>query len=174
MNNACSTITVRRPDEGIRCVSAGNVYRYLATAQETNGKLAVLESVVEPGRGAPFHTHSREEEAFLITKGEMVFYSEEERFIAKTGTFITCPVGTMRGFRNETNSPSHMVILLAPAGLEEMFITDGTVLKKDQEADGVCGLREAACPSLSEQFGIITHDMPLPEEKEMLGHEVST
>ncbi|MFD2205944.1 cupin domain-containing protein [Kiloniella antarctica] len=174
MNNIYSTITVRRPDEGIRCVSAGNVYRYLATGQETNGKLAVLESVVEPGKGAPFHTHSREEEAFLITKGEMVFYSEKERFVAPTGTFITCPVGTMRGFRNETNNPAHMVILLAPAGLEEMFITDGTVLERDQKADDVGGLREAACPSLSEEFGIINHDIPLPIGKEGLVSEAST
>ncbi len=57
--------------------------------------------MIEPGKGAPFHTHTRKEEAFLLTDGEMVFYIPENRVVAPTGTFISCPVDTKRGFRNE-------------------------------------------------------------------------
>ncbi len=175
MTSKVTKIHVQVPTGGQKVASAGNVYRYLATGTETNGKFALLESTVDPGKGAPFHTHSREEEAFIVTEGAMVFYSGNDRIEAPTGALVSCPVGTMRGFRNEGTVPAKMLILLAPAGLEKMFTMDGTVLEPGQSAEQVGGLREMACPELSVDFGIENHDIPLPDAAEVIHvHETSS
>jgi len=49
----------------------GDVYRFLATGEDTNGKYALLEAIVPPGGGPPPHVHSREEEGFYILEGEI-------------------------------------------------------------------------------------------------------
>jgi hypothetical protein len=56
--------TVRTPDGGRTIAVVGDVYRFLATADDTNGKYAQWEAVVPPGGRPPPHVHSREEEGF--------------------------------------------------------------------------------------------------------------
>ena len=58
--------TIRTPAEGRTIAVVGDVYRFLATGQETNGKYAMWEAVVPPGGGPPPHVHSREEEGFYV------------------------------------------------------------------------------------------------------------
>jgi hypothetical protein len=55
------TPTIRTPAEGRTIAVVGDVYRFLATSAETNGRYAVWETVVPPGDGPPPHVHSREE-----------------------------------------------------------------------------------------------------------------
>ncbi len=50
-----------------------------------------------------------------------------------------------------------MIIFLAPAGMEQMFMLDGAVLVDGQIASDQTGLHHAECPTLSEEFGIVTH-----------------
>ncbi len=126
--------------------------------------------MIEPGKGALFHTHTREEEA---TNGEMVFYTLESRVVAPTGTFISCPVDTKRGFRSEPARSATMIVFLAPASMEQMFILDGAVLVDGQIACDLTGLRHAECPTLSEEFGIVTHDEPFPVQDSGYIHETS-
>jgi hypothetical protein len=54
--------TVRKPGEGRRIGIVGDVYRFLATGEETDGKYATFEAIVPPRSGPPPHIHSREEE----------------------------------------------------------------------------------------------------------------
>ena len=75
--------------------------------------------------GPPPHIHSREEEAFYILEGEIVFQVDEQRIVAKAGTFANMPVGSLHSFKNETNSTAKMIISVAPAGLEQMFFEIG-------------------------------------------------
>lgn len=163
----------RKSEDGVRVASAGNVYRFLATSEETNEKYALLECLVEPGKGAPFHTHTREEEAFYILEGEMTFFTNEGQLTAKSGTFVHCPVHTIRGFRNDSTVPSKMLILLAPGGMEQMFVLDGSLLEEGQTADDLPGLRETECPALSAEFGIVNHEEPLPVVSQAYVHETS-
>ena len=51
----------------------GDVYRFLATGEDTNGKYALFEALVPPGGGPPPHVHSREEEGFYVLEGEITF-----------------------------------------------------------------------------------------------------
>ncbi|MEQ9408450.1 MAG: cupin domain-containing protein [Fuerstiella sp.] len=123
-----NTPTIRKPNEGRTIAVVGDVYRFLATGEDTNGKYAMWEAIVPPGGGPPPHVHSREEESFYILEGEITFQIGEERVVATAGMFANMPVGTPHSFKNESSQPAKMIISIAPAGLEEMFFEFGVPL----------------------------------------------
>lgn len=119
---------IRKPGEGRTVAVVGDVYRFLALGEETNGKYALWEAIVGPGGGPPPHTHSREEEGFYVLEGEITFLLGDKRLVANAGMFVNMPVGTLHAFKNETARPARMLISVAPAGLEEMFFEVGQSL----------------------------------------------
>ena len=106
----------------------GDVYRFLATGEDTNGTYALGEVLVPPGGGPPSHVHSREEEGFYVLEGEVTFTVNGERVVSTAGTFANMPVGTPHSFKNESDKPAKMLISVAPAGLERMFFEVGVPL----------------------------------------------
>lgn len=117
--------TIRQPDEGKTVAVVGDVYRFLTTGDETGGRYAMFEAVVQPGGGPPPHIHSREEESFFVLEGEITFQVGEQRIVAKAGTFANMPAGSLHSFKNETGKAARMIISVAPAGLEKMFMEVG-------------------------------------------------
>ena len=111
----------RMPAEGRTIAVVGDVYRFLATGEDTNGKYAQWEAIVPPGGGPPPHVHSREEEGFYVLEGEITFTIGDKRLVASVGMFANMPVGTPHSFKNESGKPAKMLISVAPAGLEKMF-----------------------------------------------------
>ena len=122
--------TLRKPGEGRTIAVVGDVYRFLATGDDTNGKYALLEALVPPGGGPPPHVHSREEEGFYVLEGEITFTVNGERVVATAGTFANMPVGTPHSFKNESDRPAKMLISVAPAGLEKMFFEVGVPVSR--------------------------------------------
>ncbi len=106
----------------------GDVYRFLATGEQTGGKYAIWEALVPPGGGPPPHVHSREDEGFYILEGEITFTVDGERTVAGPGTFANMPVGVPHSFKNESDRPARMLLQVAPAGLERMFFEVGQEL----------------------------------------------
>src|SRR5262245_43301322 len=104
---------VRKPGEGRSVAVVGDVYRSLATGEETDGKYALLEAYVSPGGGPPPHVHSREEEGFYVLEGEITFLIGEQRLIAGAGIFANMPIGTPHSFKNDSGKPARMLISLA-------------------------------------------------------------
>jgi quercetin dioxygenase-like cupin family protein len=107
--------------EGRTIAVVGDVYRFLTTGEDTNGKYALWEAIVPPGGGPPPHVHSREEEGFYVLEGEITLTVIGERVVATAGTFANMPVGTPHSFKYESDRPAKMLISVAPAGLEQMF-----------------------------------------------------
>ena len=64
---------IRIPQQARSVSLVGDVYRFLATGEDTNCKYALIEALVGPGGGPPPHVHSREEEGFYILEGEITF-----------------------------------------------------------------------------------------------------
>jgi quercetin dioxygenase-like cupin family protein len=114
--------------QGRTIAVVGDVYRFLATGEDTNGKYALFEALVGPGGGPPPHVHSREEEGFYVLEGEIIFTINGERVVATAGMFANMPVGTPHSFKNESDKPARMLISVAPAGLEQMFFEVGVPL----------------------------------------------
>ena len=119
---------IRTPQQGRTVALVGDVYRFLATGEDTNCKYALIETLVGPGGGPPPHVHSREEEGFYILEGEIAFTINGERVVATAGMFANMPVGTPHSFKNESNKPAKMLVSVAPAGLEKMFMEIGVPL----------------------------------------------
>lgn len=117
--------TIRKPAEGRRIGVVGDIYRFLATGEETGGRYATFEAMVPPGSGPPPHVHSREEESFLVLEGQMTFQLGEERFVASEGTFLNMPIGSLHCFKNESDKTARLLITIAPAGLELSFPSEG-------------------------------------------------
>src|SRR2546421_1456772 len=120
--------TIRKPAEGRTIAVVGDVYRFLATGEDTNGKYALWEAVVPPGGGPPPHVHSREEEGFYVLEGEITLVVGDQRLTASAGMFANMPVGTPHSFKNESGKPAKMLISVAPAGLVQMFFEVGVLL----------------------------------------------
>src|SRR5437870_11422312 len=119
---------IKKPGEGRTIAVVGDVYRFLATGDDTNGKYALWEAIVPPGGGPPPHVHSREEEGFYVLEGEIAFQAGEEQIGATAGTFVNMPGGMPHSFKNKSGQRVRMLIWLAPAGLEKMFFEIGVPL----------------------------------------------
>lgn len=120
--------TLTKPGEGRTIGVVGDIYRFLATGEDTDGRYALMEAIVPPGGGPPPHIHSREEEGFYVLEGEITFTINGERVVATAGMFANMPIGTPHSFKNESGKPAKMLISLAPAGLEKMFFEVGVPL----------------------------------------------
>jgi quercetin dioxygenase-like cupin family protein len=134
--------TIKNPAAGQTVAIAGDVYRFVALGEDTDGKYAHWEAIVPPGGGPPPHTHSREDEGFFVVEGEMTFLIGAERLVACAGTFVNLPVGVPHAFRNDTSSQARLLITIAPAGLEKMFLEPGRPVP--------AGTRQANPPSQEE------------------------
>src|SRR5882762_4303558 len=103
-------LTLRQLAEGRTVAVVGDVYRFLATGEDTNGKYAMWEAIVSPGGGPPPHVHSREEESFYILEGDITLSIGDERIVASAGMFANMPIGRQHSFKNETDRLAKMLI----------------------------------------------------------------
>lgn len=118
--------TVTLPGQGEIIDVVGDRYRYLATREVTAGRYGIWEATVPPGGGPPPHVHSREEEGFYVIEGEVMIHVDGQQVVAGPGSFVNMPVGSTHWFRNETERPAKMLILVAPGGMEALFRKTGT------------------------------------------------
>ena len=127
---AMDSIPSRTAAESRAVSVVGDVYRFLATGEDTGGRYALLDAIVLPGGGPPPHVHSREQEGFYILEGEVTFSSGARKAVAKAGSFIDMRPGVPHAFKNESARPARMLIWVAPAGLEKLFLEHGSPLPR--------------------------------------------
>ena len=112
---------VHAHDEVKTVFGAGDAYRFLITGPESNGHYFVMDASVPPGAGPPPHIQTREEEAFYVLAGELVFRAGGERHVGRAGTFLHVPRGVPHHFKNESKQPARVLIWFSPAGIEAMM-----------------------------------------------------
>ena len=98
----------------------GWLMTFLATAEDTQGKFALIESVGRKGNAPPPHIHHREEESFYVLEGEMTVSVGDRTIKATPGTLVTVPRDTVHSFVVESEEV-RALILLTPAGMEGWF-----------------------------------------------------
>lgn len=109
------------PDEGPVFSAVGDVYRILATGEQTGGAYALCEARVLPGGGPPPHVHRREDESFFILEGEITFTLDGRSILARAGSFLQSPRNLPHAFKNEGSAPARMLILTTPSGFEKFL-----------------------------------------------------
>ena len=107
--------------EGPAFSAVGDVYRILATGEQTGGAYALSEARVLPGGGPPPHIHRREDEAFFVLEGEITFMLGDRKVVAKPGAFVQGPRGILHAFKNESHAPARMLILVTPPGFDKFL-----------------------------------------------------
>lgn len=152
-------VLVKAPNEGKRIGIVGDIYRLLATGEDTRDQYALIEAVVLPGGGPPPHSHRREDETFYVLEGEVTFHSGEDRIVGKPGTFIHMPRDNQHSFKNESDQPAKMLISLMPAGLEKMFIEGGRELAEGELPDKPSEEEIERLLKIADRYGI---DYELP------------
>lgn len=89
-------------------------------AEDTGSALSVTFSVVPGGSGIPAHVHSREDEIFEVTDGELEITLDGEIHILKKGDMVFLPKNSAHGFK--AIQDTSMWVTLVPGGAENMFV----------------------------------------------------
>ncbi len=117
----------------------GNVVKFHAFPEETDGKYCITEAIVPKGVGAPPNKHPGEMETFYILEGELAFMVDGKEFVARAGDFLNVPDGAVHAFSGVAER-SRVLITNAPGTMHDKFFTTvGTELPE--------GATEPAPPS---------------------------
>lgn len=107
------------PDEGELLQVGAARLEIKASAAQTRGRFALVESTFPPGfQGPPPHRHGEMHDCFYVIEGTLAFQVAGERVEAGPGTFLAVPPGVVHTFANEGDVPARVLNLYTPAGLE--------------------------------------------------------
>jgi quercetin dioxygenase-like cupin family protein len=115
-------VIVVHPEDQVKTIhGVGDDYRFLITGAQSNGQYFAMEARVPPGAGPPPHIQTREEEAFYVLSGTVVFRAGGKRVVGTPGTFLHVPRDVPHHFRNESDEQARLLIWFGPAGIEAMM-----------------------------------------------------
>jgi mannose-6-phosphate isomerase-like protein (cupin superfamily) len=93
-----------------------------AGAVETDGRLTVLEGVLDPhSSGPPLHIHSREDEAFYVLLGIITVQVGDRIVELPEGSFGWLPRGIPHTFANRSDEPARVLGIATPGGIEALL-----------------------------------------------------
>lgn len=95
----------------------GGAAQIKATAEQTEGRLTLVEILVPEGAG-PLHVHHGEHEGFWIMEGTFRFEVGDEQLEAGPGDFVWGPRDVPHRF-DCVQGPGRMLYLFVPGGFEE-------------------------------------------------------
>ena len=105
------------PGEGEAWWWFGVLATIKATAEQTDGRYALVEILAPDGYGSVLHVHHFEDEGFYILEGEMTFYVGEQTIKAQPGSFLFGPKDVPHAFTVDSG-PARLLFVFSPAGLE--------------------------------------------------------
>jgi quercetin dioxygenase-like cupin family protein len=91
------------------------------TSPDTNGLFTLTEQFNAPGTGIPLHRHTLEDESFWVLEGQVEFVVDDTTTIVEPGGVIYAPRGVAHSFRAVSETPTRMLVHIAPAGMETML-----------------------------------------------------
>ena len=78
-------------------------------AKDSGGAYGLVEIVVPPGLGSPWHVHPEEDEWFYVLEGELTFWVADTRLSLKAGSFAFGPKGVPHTFYAEEGGAKALV-----------------------------------------------------------------
>ena len=118
-------VKITESNAGKHMAIVGDINSILASKDDTEGRYSVVEVKIFPNGGPMPHIQTREHEGFYILQGEVTFTVERKEIIAQSGTFVNIPPNVIHSFKNKTNQLAKMLVILAPGGLENLFVEVG-------------------------------------------------
>lgn len=99
----------------------------LAEGKDTNNQFALLWELCPKDSGPPPHYHDQDE-GFFVNEGQVTYLADGKELVAKAGSFVWIPRGTVHSFRVDTETAT-LLNLYTPAGFEQ------TIIEASQPAD---------------------------------------
>jgi quercetin dioxygenase-like cupin family protein len=98
----------------------GGVFAVLLDSAATDGQLTVGRFSVSKGEAPPYHMHTREDEVFMLIKGEALVWSDDQERELSEGGIVYLPKNVPHGYRI-TSDTADLLMIATPGGLEGMF-----------------------------------------------------
>jgi mannose-6-phosphate isomerase-like protein (cupin superfamily) len=119
--------------------------RFMIDGADTAGRLSVVEHTLAPHvLAGPLHYHSREDEYSYVLEGRLGALLGDQEVFAGPGDLVFKPRGQWHTFWNPGDTPTRILELITPAGLEDLFRELGT--------PGV-EMDPASLPALAARYG---------------------
>ncbi len=144
-----------RAGEGRRIWAFGDLMIVKATAEQTSGRVFVMEQHVPRHRRAPGrHVHEVDDQSWFVIAGRGRWFIGDETIEAGPGDFVHGPHGVAHAFSADTDD-LHVLVITAPAGLEGFFAAMG--VDATDPTHPPADLPEAPeDPDLARRYGTIT------------------
>ncbi|MDQ0642727.1 cupin domain-containing protein [Microbacterium murale] len=94
--------------------------------ETTSLPISVMQYHLEPGaeEGQHFHLEGAgdscspgsSDEMYVVTAGEVVISSDEQRRVLRAGDAFYAPQGARHGVRNESDAPAELILVFGPRG----------------------------------------------------------
>lgn len=113
---------VSLPGEGPRIrnpVGGGATIRI--RTEDTAGALTLIELTIPPKAGPPLHVHAKEDEMWVVLKGDLRFKVEAEILRAPVGSVVFVPRGARHCFQNTSEDAAEILVVFTPSGMERFF-----------------------------------------------------
>ncbi len=108
-------------DEGNARWFLGGLSLIKASGETTAGRVAVIENWAPRGHGSPLHVHHREDEWFYVLSGELTFWIDGEKTVAREGSFVYGPRDVPHTF-TVSSDEARFLLVLEPAGFENFLL----------------------------------------------------
>jgi quercetin dioxygenase-like cupin family protein len=92
------------------------------TEADTGEAYCLLEVSLAPGIGVPRHIHTREDETYYVTSGELEVIVGEEVFVLKAGDTLMAPRDIPHELRNSGDTTNHYLLVFSPSGFEKFVM----------------------------------------------------
>ena len=100
-----------------------------ASQSETDGRLALIETIANPGEDPPEHVHEDEDEMFFVLDGTVDFWCGGERLEARPGSFVFLPRQLPHSYTVTSDGPTRLLILTSPSHFGARIERDGHRLR---------------------------------------------
>jgi quercetin dioxygenase-like cupin family protein len=118
-----------RPDRIVNAFAPGYV---IAESNETDNTMCIMTFTNMPGEGSPPHTHTVENETFIVHDGVLEFYQDDRTFRGHSGDVIFLVRGKRHYFKVISGNPAKYTVVCEPGGFDRFFREAAEEFRKTQ------------------------------------------
>jgi quercetin dioxygenase-like cupin family protein len=115
-----------RPNGFVVAADEGEAFWFLNTltinkvgAEDSEGRLSIVDHRVPPGFAPPPHIHEVSDEVFLVLDGEFEGFCGDRGWNAGPGSLVYLPRGVPHGFNVSQAGPGRTILVLTPGGFDQ-------------------------------------------------------
>jgi len=125
----------------------------LIGAQDSGGRMSMIETISPPSTGPTYHSHRKEDETFYVVEGEADIWLAERVYHCKAGDHVYGPSNVFHTYRNAGAGDLKLVIVYSPGGFEQSFLDTEQMVKDGKTQADVTRM-------LGERYGLTFRPSP--------------